>query len=162
MVADAGIASQQQLNSLVDQLFKYGQVEAVCLAYAHGDVESNAGAQVLQGSDQQGGGSLPVHIEVTPNADQLASLDRRFQYVSSLLQIGQLGAGNRCVGIWVEEGASGWNGGHPAPEERLGDQWVTAYGLLQRGRDFKRGRLNPALGRRFVGVGGVVHGDPGW
>jgi hypothetical protein len=97
------------------------------------------------------------YVKITPDADLFTGLDGGFQGFGSFFQICSSPKELLCK-HWDREKLERPEAGY-APEKRLGDQRVTADGLLQRGGNFHCVRLNPAFGRWSGVFGGEVHAE---
>ena len=87
---------------------------------AHGDVIARLCAQEAQRFNQQGGGGLPVHVEIAPDPDAFA---RRWMRVSMRRRRcpcpGNSSGGAGCVGVGIEEGQGGAGSGEAAARQDL-------------------------------------------
>ncbi len=105
---DAGIAGQDEFCTLVNDFLQMWNIDAVTLALAHRDVVGDIRAQGMQGLDEHGRGGLPVHIEITPDANGLAGTDGALHPVCGGGKPGQVCGRGGGIRIRVQKGASGF------------------------------------------------------
>ena len=122
----AGVAGEDQPRALRDHLLQVRQVNAVRGGLAHRHVVADMRTQVAQGSDQQRGGGLAVHVEIAPHADRLAAADGAPQPVDRPRHARQRVRRGRDVRVRVEESDRRGRGHHPAAREGLRHERVPA------------------------------------
>ena len=132
---DAGVAGEDQPRARRDHLLQVRQVNAVRGGLAHRHVVADMRTQVAQGSDQQRGGGLAVHVEIAPHADRLAAADGAPQPVDRPRHARQRLRRGRDVRVRIEESDRRGRGQHPAAREGLRHERVPADRGGQRGGD---------------------------
>ena len=90
---DASVAGQDQFCAAVDDLGQFGDVDAVRRNGADGNVIGHVRAEGCQRLHQQGGGCLPVHVEVAPDADRLLIADSQKDALDGRLHAGKFVGG---------------------------------------------------------------------
>ena len=133
--AYAGVAGEDQPRAFGDHLLQVRQVNAVRGGPAHRHVVADGGAQVAQGSDQQRGGALAVHVEVAPHTDRLAAADGAPQPVDRPRHARQRLRWGRDVRVRIEESDRRGRGQDPAAREGLRHERVPADRGGERGRN---------------------------
>ncbi len=88
--ADAGVAGEDHVCALVDQALQVGQIDPVPRAETVGDVVSHLRARSAQRRDEQGGGRLPIDVEIAPDGDQLALPDGAAEALDGTIHVGQV------------------------------------------------------------------------
>jgi hypothetical protein len=142
---DAGVTRQHQIDPLGDELLQHGEVDAMGLPLAVGDVIPDDRPQIRQGGDQKGSRRLPVHVEVTPHADRLFPSDGFLQPLCRPGHVGEIGRWSRPVAIGIEEGFGRLNRGKTPPDQGLGHQRMPANSGLQGVGHFNLWKVDPFL-----------------
>jgi hypothetical protein len=108
---DTRIAGDQQFDTLFSQFHQESKMDTVRFSLTQGNVMADACIQVTQGRDQDGGGGLTVHVEITPDADLFAVANGFQDAVYRSFHTGKVSRGGRQIIIGEEKSACfGWIG----------------------------------------------------
>jgi len=151
---DAGVAGDNQLHAVVDQALQPGQVDAMPLLGAQGDVKTHLPAQAAQRLHQQRGCGLAIHIEIAPDGDALAGVDGPLDAFDGLRHAGQVKGRGWGVARRVQEGAGAVDIGHTPLRQDARHQRMAADGLAKGWGNGEGGGFEPG------GHVPVYHGLP--
>jgi hypothetical protein len=97
------------------------EVNAVTLLAANRDVVNYVRAQRLQGLDEQGSGSLAIHVEIPPDTNPLLTA---YSQVDDFNRFFDFRKWRRWDFFWVQERARGFDIRDAASDESLRDERV--------------------------------------
>jgi hypothetical protein len=86
---DAGVAGEDEFCAVVDDGSEGFDMNAVTLFSSDGDVIDDVRIQGAQGLHEQGGGGLPVHVEIAPDADAFLVADSQIDEVNCFFNAGE-------------------------------------------------------------------------
>ena len=116
---DARIAGDEEFDAAIEDRRERIDVDAVAFPAANGDVVDDIRGKGLERLHQQGSGGLPIHVEVTPDADAFAPAGSQQDSFGQLCDVWELGGRRR---FRMKERFDFFGTADPASEENLLDE----------------------------------------